>query len=259
MGRLAWQFLRVQVLNEVQYRANFWLRLLNSFLSLVTGVAVLALVFGEVDQLNGWTSAQLLVVMGVFTMLNGFVQMVVMPSVLKLLTDIQEGDLDHVLTKPVDAQLVVSIRVVQLWQGLDVLTGAGVVVVAVVRLGDSLSLLAVGAFLLSLALSAVLVYAFLMLIATTAFWFVRLDNIAELFSGVYQGARWPVGIYPGWLQIGLTFVVPAGLAVTVPAEALTSRPTAGPLALQAAVALVLVLGGRALWRAGLRRYSGASA
>ncbi|WNV87680.1 ABC-2 family transporter protein [Umezawaea sp. Da 62-37] len=258
MTGLVWRFLRVQVLNEVQYRANFLVRLLNSALSLVTGVAVLALVFGQVDRLNGWSSQQLLVVMGVFTMMNGFVQMVVMPAALKLLTDIQDGDLDHVLAKPVDAQLVVSVRVVQLWQGLDLLTGAGVVAVAV-WLGGGVDPLDLLAFAVSLVLGAVLVHSFLMIITTTAFWFVRLDNVAELFSGIYQAARWPVGIYPGWLRAGLTFVVPIGLAVTVPAEALTSRLTLQTLATQAALALALALTSRALWRAGLRRYSGASA
>ncbi|HEX6344833.1 ABC transporter permease [Umezawaea sp.] len=259
MAGLVWRFLRVQVLNEVQYRANFLARLLNSALSLVTGAAVLALVFGEVDRLNGWTSQQLLVVMGVFTMMNGFVQMVVMPAALKLLTDIQDGDLDHVLTKPADAQLVVSVRAVRLWQGLDLLTGAGVVAVAVVWLGDGVAPLALVAFAVSLVLGAVLVHSFLMIVTTTAFWFVRLDNVAELFSGVYQAARWPVGLYPGWLRVGLTFLVPIGLAVTVPAEALTSRLTLQSLATQAALAVALALASRALWRAGLRRYSGASA
>jgi ABC-2 type transport system permease protein len=86
-----------------------------------------------------------------------------------------------------------------------------------------------------------------------------MDELHELFEGVYQSGRWPVGIYPGWLRIGLTFLVPIAFAVTVPAEALAGRLTPGTLALAAAFGLALVAFTRWFWRFGLRHYSGASA
>ena len=85
-----------------------------------------------------------------------------------------------------------------------------------------------------------------------------MDQIAELFDGVYQTGRWPVTIYPGWLPARLTFLVPIAFAVTVPAEALTSR-LAGRRLPCGRFALALFLFTRWWWRFGLRRYSGASA
>jgi len=32
--------------------------------------------------------------------------------------------------------------------------------------------------------------------------------MVNLFQGVYAAGRWPVGIYPDWLRVGLTFLVP---------------------------------------------------
>jgi ABC-type uncharacterized transport system permease subunit len=46
-------------------------------------------------------------------------------------------------------------------------------------------------------------------------WVVRIDQIVELFEGVYQSGRWLVTIYPGWVRISLTFLVPIAFAVTV--------------------------------------------
>ena len=62
-----------------------------------------------------------------------------------------------------------------------------------------------------------------------------------------------------WLRIGLTYLVPIAFAVTVPAEALTSRLTVETLAIATVFAAVLVLVTRWIWRTGLRQYSGASA
>jgi ABC-2 type transport system permease protein len=68
-----------------------------------------------------------------------------------------------------------------------------------------------------------------------------------------------VGIYPSWLRIGLTFLVPVAFAVTVPAEALTARLTPLTLGLAVGMAVLALLAARWFWHLGLRHYSGASA
>ena len=104
-----------------------------------------------------------------------------------------------------------------------------------------------------------MIYCFWLILTAISFWIVRVDEIVELFAGVYQAGRWPVSIYPDWLRIGLTFLVPIAFAVTVPAEAFTQRLSAGTLGLAVLVALGLLVVTRVLWRLGIRRYSGASA
>jgi ABC-2 type transport system permease protein len=51
--RLAWVFFRVNALNELQYRANFFVQLMQSLIALVTGLAVIALVFSHTESLRG--------------------------------------------------------------------------------------------------------------------------------------------------------------------------------------------------------------
>lgn len=256
--RLIALHLRVVAMYEMQYRVNFFLQLFQSVLATGTGLVVLALVFGQVDELNGWDRAELLVVLGVFTILGGLIQAVVKPNVVQLIEDVADGKLDYLLAKPVDTQLLVSIRTVRPWQAVDVLVGAVVVAAGAARLQPRPGLLAVLGFLAALGLAAVIVYCFLLLLATTAFWFVRVDSFIESFDGIYQAGRWPVGVYPGWLRIGLTVVVPIGFAVTVPAQALTGQLTWPTLAGAAALATALAGLTRACWRLGLRHYSGAS-
>jgi ABC-2 type transport system permease protein len=126
------------------------------------------------------------------------------------------------------------------------------------QLRTSLGPLDAVAFAIALVLGGLMIYSFWLVITTVAFWIVRIDEIAELFEGVYQSGRWPVTIYPGWLQASLTFLVPIAFAVTVPAEALTGRLTPETLLLAAVAALVVLAVSRAFFRIGLRRYSGAS-
>ena len=104
--RLALLHLRVGVMNEMQYRANFVVQLFQSLVAVATGLVVLSLIFDRTDQLDGWTRPQLLVVMGVFTLVGGIVGFVIEPNMGRVMMDIRQGtfemridtDFDGVIT-----------------------------------------------------------------------------------------------------------------------------------------------------------------
>ena len=257
--RIALLHLRVGVMTDLQYRVNLALQVLQSLLALTTGLVVFALVYSHTSELNGWTQNELLVVLGVQIVMAGVIRAVIQPNMMRLTDDVREGKLDYALTKPVDAQMLVSVRQVEIWQAVDVLTGAAVIVVAMVRLGGDLGALDIIAFFLALALGAVLLYCFWLILATGSFWVTNMWHLPELFEGVFQTGRWPIGIYPRWLRFGVTFLVPIAFAVTVPAEAVTSKLDWQTLGLSVAFTAFLFAFTRWFWRFGLKRYTGASA
>ncbi len=257
--RLAWHFFRVGAMNELQYRVNFFVQLFQSLLALATGLIALALVFSHTDALGGWTRAELLVVMGVHILMGGLIRTTIQPNMERLMGDVQQGTLDYALTKPADAQLLVSVREVRIWQTVDIVTGALVLAWAVAQLQTTIGVWRALSFAVALVLGGLMIYSFWLMLTTGAFWIVRVDNIIELFAGVYQAGRWPVGIYPGWLRAGLTFLVPVAFAVTVPAGSLTGRLTWQTLGSAALLTFALLTLARWVWRKGLRNYSGASA
>ncbi|MBA3250086.1 MAG: ABC-2 family transporter protein [Geodermatophilaceae bacterium] len=252
-------YLRVAALNELQYRVNFFLSIVQSLVAVGTALVVLALVFSHTDSLGGWSSDELLVVMGVYVLIGGVIRSIIQPNMQQLMEDVEEGTLDYVLTKPADAQLLVSIRRFGLWQAVDVLVGLLLVGIALIRLDTGVAVWSVLAFVLALVLGGLDVYCFWLLLTSSAFVLTRVNFLVELFDGMYQAGRWPVTIYPGWLRIGFTFLVPLAFAVTVPASALTGR-LSGWLLLGAVVfTAVLFALTRYVWSRSLRRYSGASA
>jgi ABC-2 type transport system permease protein len=116
----------------------------------------------------------------------------------------------------------------------------------------------VASFAAALIAGGAIVYSFWMILATSAFWLVRVENILVIFQSMYEAGRWPVSIYPGWLRFGLTFVVPVAFAVTVPAQAITGRLTLRTLAGAITLAAGLFILARLFWRRGIKRYASAS-
>jgi ABC-2 type transport system permease protein len=257
--KLIWSHLRIGIANEMQYRVNFFIQLLQSFISLATGLIGLWLVFSHTTELGGWSQPELLAVMGIYMLMGGIIQSAIQPNMQRLMGEIQDGTLDFTLTKPVDGQVLVSIREFRFWQLTDVFVGLVVLVIAVVqmqaRIGPGQAL----AFVAALILGGIMIYCFWLILTTTAFWLIRIWELVNLFQGLYAAGRWPVTIYPDWLRLGLTFLVPVAFAVTVPAQALTNRLTPFTLLGALGLTVLLVALSRFIWRLGVRGYSGASA
>jgi ABC-2 type transport system permease protein len=256
---LSWLYFKVGVMNELQYRVNFVVQLFQSAIALTVGLLVIALVYSHTDELNGWSQSELLCVLGIQILMGGAIKAYIQPNMMRLIEDVREGKLDFALTKPADAQVLVSVREVRIWQAVDIVSGLAVLAVGLTRITTDVGALDAVAFGVALTVGAVLVYCFWLVIATGAFWVVNMWHAVELFDGIYLTGRFPVGIYPGWLRYSVTFLVPIAFAVTVPAEALTSRLEWQTLLLAGAFAAVLFAFTRWFWRFGLRRYSGASA
>lgn len=112
-------------------------------------------------------------------------------------------------------------------------------------------------FGISLVTAAVIIYSFWAVLATLAFWFIRIENITQVFWAMYVAGRWPVTIYPDWLKWTLTILVPIAFAVTVPAQAVSGRLDGSTLA--GAILLALLIFSRWFWKVGVKFYAGASA
>lgn len=257
--RLLAIYLRVGMMSELQYRVNFFVQLFQSLVALGTGLVGLALVFNYTDTLGGWSRPELLTVMGVHILMGGLLRTFIQPNMARLMEEIQEGTLDYALTKPEDSQLLISVRETRIWQLVDVVLGLIVLMIAILELREQLGPAEALIFAISLLFGALIIYSIWLIIATSAFWFIRVWSLMEIFQSMYQTGRWPVTIYPDWLRLSLTFLVPIAFAVTVPAQALTNRLNATTLAIAVALTVILLFLSRRFWFIGLRNYTGASA
>jgi ABC-2 type transport system permease protein len=257
--RLFRVFLKIGVLNELEYRVNFYVQVLRSLIGLATGLAGLSVVYSHTDTLGGWGPPELLALLGVFFIVSGAINLVIAPSMQRFMEDVRQGTLDFTLTKPEDSQVLVSVKQVQIWKLVDVGMGVAVLGLALAQMQTVVGVGEALAFGITLLSGGAIVYSFYLFLSTTSFWFVRVDNVLVIFQSMYQAGRWPVGIYPWWLRSALTFIVPVAFATTVPAEAIAGRLSPQTLALSLAVAGAMLAGSRWFWSVGVRRYSGASA
>lgn len=253
-------YIRLGLLNFMQYRADFFIGVLNAVIHFVSQLLAISIVFNQTDSLRGWSRPDLIVLVGVHALVSGVLGVVISPSINAFMTSIREGTFDFLLTKPVDAQLMASVQSVAP-QSLTSLVAGAVIIGYGLRIGAGFP--GVGHMLMFVCLlvaGVLMVYSFMMILASMAFWFVKLDNIMNIFNSMFGNAgTWPVTIFPTWLRMSLTFIVPIAFAVTIPAQALTGTLTAGNALMTFALGIAFLIVARQFWRFALRHYTGASA
>lgn len=242
---------------QLEYRLNFVVSVVGSLLTAGGALFGLLILSGDGQPIGGWSYREATVVVGMFTLVQGFIGAVLYPNLNKIAEAVRLGTMDFNLLKPIDAQFLVSTRNLNVFHGIDVVVGLGLIGWAVSGLeGVSIAGLALSCLLLLTALS--IVYAIWFALTTTAFWFVKVENVTELFNGVFRAGQFPVSVFPGWLRVFFTTLVPIAFITTVPAEALLGRARSTSPLVAVLVALLLLLVSRWFWKRAIGSYTSAS-
>lgn len=250
---------RIRAMHELHYRANFALNVFQVLIDLAIGLITIRLVFANVDALNGWSEPGLLVVLGTYTIFDALIRAIVLPNMFALVQDVQDGAFDAVLVMPADEQLVVSTRELSVWDLSGVLIGLAVVAYGANRSGG-IDVSDAVTYTVLLGVAASIVYGFFIAVVSLTFRLIDLrDLLFRLFQASSYSGRWPLGVYPGWLRVALTAIVPIALAVTIPSAALLGRLSSTELALSVAASAATLIASRWVFRHGIHSYSGASA
>lgn len=254
------RFAKVSTQAELAYRANFWISLLNSVLNLGTGVLGVWVLFGQIDRLNGWDMASTFLVLGVYLTVSALRNLFISPSLDALAGmdgEVWTGRFDFSLLKPLDIQFQASFRHWRPLVLIDLTFGILVLFLAVLRLGASPSLEAWLTFGVLLACGMLILYAILLIFAGLVFWSPGF-LFTWVFDGIFQMARYPVGVYPGYLRWLLTWLVPVGLITTIPAEALGGDLNRAMIWGSLGFAVGLLFVASQVFRKGVSRYASAS-
>jgi ABC-2 type transport system permease protein len=250
--------LRASLSLAVQYRLDFVVEGLLALLWMGVALVPVMVVFQNRPQVSGWTFPEMLIVLGWFVALKGFLEGAISPSLMNVIEHVRKGTLDFVLLKPVDAQLLVSLAKIEPWRSVDLFGAAAIFLYAFRQLGRWPSpehVLLAAAMLLAALL---VMYSIAILVVSIAFFAVRVDNLLYLFQSIFDVARWPVSIFRGFLAIFFTYILPLALMTTYPSLALLGKLTL-PTAAGALAGTALFAGfARIIWRMSIKKYTSAS-
>lgn len=249
--------IRTSLATAMQYRSDFVLDGVTGVLRAAAAVAPILLVFGHRSTVLGWTEPQVTLVVGLYFLMQAVIAGVVEPNLGEVVEAIRTGNLDLMLLKPADSQLLASLRRVAPGHLWDLLVAFALIGWGLRDLPTPSALdVAVAVLMVGAGISAM--YGLWLLAICTSFWLVRVDNLRFLLWAATDAGRWPLDVFTRWVRLGLVLLVPVGLLTTFPVLALRGSWSGWTVATALGVAAGFLIGSRLAWKAALGAYTSAS-
>lgn len=240
------------------YRVDSLVNVLTMLLWQAWEIGALLIIFSNTQSIGGWRIGDMIALMGVFRLVNMFMATIVWPNTEQFNRGIREGTLDYTFLQPLDSQFAVSFQKMVVWRVFDALIATVLIIVGLFFAGSAPSLGATLLFLALMVTGATIIYSLWIMLIALTFWFTKFDNNVTLMQALMDSGRYPSTVYPAWLRIIVTFVVPIAVATTVPLQALRGELEPWQIAAAFAACIAAFAASRFVWSRGVRRYSGAS-
>ena len=241
---------------ELEYRLNFLIATFTSLANLAGSIFSLFLFYRTGYTFQGWSWSEATIVLGLFTLLQGFSATFLVPNLNRIVQQVEQGTLDFVLLKPISSQFWLSSRTVSPWGLPDLFFGIILIAYAGSQLG--LKLTNYLASLIPLSFGFVILYSLWFILGATSIWFVKIYNVTEVLRGLLEAGRYPMVAYPAAYRFFFTFIIPVAFLTTVPANAMLGRGQFTWMFGAGILATILLIFSVLFWRFALRFYTSAS-
>lgn len=253
--------LRLDWRSLVAYPGTFWIAITTIPLWSLIQVAFIETIYGQVESFLGYTRYENYVLFGTYKIVQSLAVTLFMVNLEELTQRIRGTDMwsfDMMLLKPIDSQIFATMG--RVWFGSLAALGVGVgmVVYGLVNGSQSITVINLLLYLVTIGIGIVLFYLIYFFIQTWLFWFEYLQVGETLWFTIQDMGQYPRNLYRGWLGILLNIVVPVTVAASVPADILLGRGSGWGLLTAALSVGVLFYLTRSFWKYSIKKYASVS-
>lgn len=238
---------------SLQNRVAALLFTLGKFVRFFLFLYFLTIIHTHVDRVASYSLEQMITFFLIFNLVDLFGQLF-FRGIYWFREQIVSGEFDFRLVKPMSSLFQVLTRQTDILD-LPLLV---LVIVMLSRQGITLDLSG-WVMVLGIVIAAVIIItAIHILVAALGVVSTEVDHTIMIYRDLSQMARFPIDIYTELIRGFLTFVVPIGLAFTLPAKALLGIVTPDVVVLSMLASIIVLSISLVTWRYSLRLYTSAS-
>ncbi len=251
--KLYWTAFSTALQAKFEYRVDFILGVITSCMLQLSALAQLSVIMHQTTNLNGWLPDQILLLFGMTAMALGLSELFfnhiwMVPGYVVM------GDLDRLLTYPVNSLYFLLITKPELHAFGNACTGLVLTSIALIHLNAPWY---AWALFPVLAVSGCLIYtAALVIFAALSFKFIGPSSMHLMIPhALLNATRYPISIYPQFMQWMVLVLVPYGAFHYLPAGLLLGKELSLWMAFVTPLAALLFFWEAGfVWRWGLNQY-----
>lgn len=249
---------RYSMVRTMMFRGDFIMWSLVEFFWMGVNLLLLAVIYRHTDSIAGWGQWEMLLLMGTSMLLQRLTMGLFWTNLFEFGRNVRSGHFDFFLAQPGHPLFMVSTRKLDPDGLANAVIAIAVVLYAARQLGLELGVAQLFLYGGFIALSLVIHYSILLLVVSSAFWFIGNQGLEGCYFNVFEFSRLPRDAYRGIVSVIFVYGLPAVVASNAPARILIHGFEPHYLLWLAAVAVFWLGLALFVFNRGLRRYGSAS-
>lgn len=251
------RIVKICFMDEMTDRVNFFTWIVVHAVSLLTFIIFFQIIFSQVREINGWNQYQVLLTLGIGTLIGGLGSMTFFAFMYDHPRDVKNGNFDFKLTRPLDVHFQAAFSTVDV-DDLSVIPGAIILIVYSLAKLPGFTWINLIPFLILLTCSMTILFSILTLFESLAFKFITIDAVINFYWSIVNVTKNPIKAYKNFSIILSAVLLPIALISSVPAEVLFGRYEWGWITGSIITAIALLIISRKVFMFALEQYSSAS-
>ncbi len=247
-------FLKQHLKRLMEYRVDFLIGMFAFIFTQAAGLLFLYIIFQNINALAGFSIDEILLMYAISLLPRG-IDHLFFDNLWLLPRTVRQGTMDRYLLRPINTLYQFIIERFQPDAFGEIFLGTALLIVTLNRLNFTASFFNI-AGLLSIIFIGVFVFTALKLLtASTSFWLKNSYPLMQITYNISDFTKYPILIYPKFIQILMTFIIPFALISYYPALYLLGQ--IGYLKVMTYLVIVtgiLIILGLFVWKKGLRHY-----
>ncbi len=242
---------------DLEFRANFISRVVTDIFWYAAQILTFETLYLHTEMIGTWNRDQTRVFLGVLFVVDAIYMILFHDNLDHLSWKVRRGDLDLLLAKPVNSQMMISCQRMATALLGNFMIGFSWLIWSIWQLPD-FSWMRLGFLIVLVPCGVTVLYCVRFVLSATAVIFTRAEGIQYMWYQLYKLGMRPDSIYVPWLRYLLLSLFPVAVIASVPARSLLDPPDYGLfLYVFGLTALLLYLSNR-FWRFALTKYTSAS-
>ncbi len=251
-------FFRASIMADLEYRMNIALKFFNDLIWYSVQLSVFEALFAYTKSVSGWTLHDTRMFMAVLFVTDSIYMILFSENLDKLSDRVRKGDIDMLLTKPANAQFILSFQKMNTAYLLNFCLTLSWLTFSCSNLTGGITLSRVLTLLIMIPCAVALTYSTRFFFSASALILTRADSLNYMWFNLYKLGTRPDSIYPNWLRYILLTIVPVAFFASVPTRIIMGSASHWFIALGIGVAGFFVYSTILFWRYALKFYSSAS-
>jgi ABC-2 type transport system permease protein len=251
--RIFFDLIKFNLIQEMEFRRNFYIRLITQLFFVVLQLIIVGTFFRYTQSLGSWSQNEVFVLVGIFRLIEGLFHMFIFNNLLYLPDFVNEGELDLILTKPLNNLFLVSLKRHQLYEISTFASGIIILIYTDLVRGSMW-----WNIMFQSVLGFIALYSIVLFFSTISFYVPRLTALSSLWDLISKTDRFPLDIFTGSSRIVFWLLAPMFLVVTLPSQLVLGKVPPYFIFIQLSGVCILFSFVYLFWLFSLRHYSSAS-